>query len=120
MPDGVYGDVTDGVLRLRGLVERFSELEAAEEAVRNLIGVRDVVNEIRVPPALSRAHLESDVEAAIRRRFGTDGQCISIATADGVVTLSGVVTTFAMLEELERTVRSIPGVTRVDNQLLVA
>jgi osmotically-inducible protein OsmY len=37
-----------------------------------------------------------------------------------VVTLSGVVATFAMLEELERTVRSIPGVTRIDNQLLVA
>lgn len=120
VPDGVTGDVTDGVLRLRGLVERFSEREAAEEAVRNLIGVRDVVNEIRVARGPSRADLENDVDAAIRRRLGTDGQCMWIATADGVVTLSGVVATFAMLEELERTVRSIPGVTRIDNQLLVA
>lgn len=120
VPDGVYGDVTDGVLRLRGVVERFSERDAAEEAVRNLIGVRDVVNEIRVAPALSRGDLETDVEAAIRRRLGTDGQCMWIATADGVVTLSGFVATFTMLEELERTVRSIPGVTRIDNQLLVA
>ena len=120
VPDGVYGDVTDGALRLRGVVERFSEREAAEEAVRNLVGVRDVVNEIRVAPAPSRADLETDVEAAIRRRLGADGQCMWIATADGVVTLSGVVATFAMLEELERTVRSLPGVARIDNQLLVA
>ena len=120
VPDGVYGDVTDGVLRLRGVVERFSEREAAEEAVRNLIGVRDVVNEIRLAPAPSRADLHTDVEAAVRRRFGTDGQRIWIVTDHGVVTLSGVVATFAMLEELERTVRSIPGVTRIDNQLLVA
>ena len=121
VPDGVSGDVTDGVLRLRGVVERFSEREAAEEAVRNLIGVRDVVNEIRVARAPSQGNLERDIEAAIRRRLGTyDGQCMWVATADGVVTLSGVVATFAMLEELERTIRAIPGVTRVNNQLLVA
>jgi osmotically-inducible protein OsmY len=120
VPDGVHDEVTDGVVRLRGVVERFSEREAAEEAVRNLIGVRDVVNEIRVAPAPSRGDVETDVEAAIRRRFGTDGHRIWIATADGVVTLSGVVPTFAMLEDIERTVRSIPGVTRIDNQLLVA
>ena len=108
------------ISRLRGVVERFSEREAAEEAVRNLIGVRDVVNEIRVALAPSRGELGTDVEAAIRRRLGTGGHRIWIATADGVVTLSGVVATFAMLEELERTVRSIPGVTRIDNQLLVA
>jgi osmotically-inducible protein OsmY len=120
VPDGIDGDVTDGVLRLRGVVTRFSEREAAEEAVRNLIGVRDVVNEIRVARAPSRGDLESNVEAAILRRLGTDGQCMWIATADGVVTLSGVVPSFAMLEELERTIRSIPGVTRINNQLLVA
>jgi len=120
VPGRVYGDVTDGVLRLRGVVERYAEREAAEEAVRNLIGVRDVVNEIRVARTPSRSDFESDVEAAIHRRLGNDGQCLWIATADGVVTLSGVVATFAMLEELERTIRSIPGVTRIDNQLLVA
>jgi osmotically-inducible protein OsmY len=120
VPDGVYGDVTDGVLRLRGVVERFSEREAAEESVRNLIGVRDVVNEIRVATTPTRADLETDVEAAIRRRFGTDSRRIWIATTDGVVTLSGVVATFALLEDIERTVRWVPGVTRIDNQLLVA
>jgi osmotically-inducible protein OsmY len=120
VPHGVCGEVTGGVVRLRGGVERFAEREAAEEAVRNLVGVRDVVNEIRVAPAPSRADLETDVEAVIRRRFGIHGQCIGIATADGVVTLSGVVATFAMLEDIERAVQSIPGVRRIDNQLLVA
>ena len=98
---------------MRGVVERFSEREAAEEAVRNPIGVRDVVDEIRVAPAPSRANLETDVDAAIRRRFlGTGGPVpMRIATADGVVTLSGFVATFAMLEELERTIRSIRACT---------
>jgi osmotically-inducible protein OsmY len=120
VPDGVHGEVTDGVVRLRGVVERLSEREAAEEAVRNLIGVRDVVNEIRVAHAPFRDDLETDIAAAIRRRFGTDGHRIGIATADGIVTLSGVVPTFAMLEDIEHTLRSIRGVTSIDNQLLVA
>ena len=120
VPDGVHGEVTDGVVRLHGVVGRLSEREAAEEAVRNLTGVRDVVNEIRVAHIPVGGHLETDVEAAIRRRYATEAGRIGISTADGVVTLSGVVPTLAMLEEIEHTVRSLRGVTRIDNQLLVA
>jgi osmotically-inducible protein OsmY len=120
VPDGVHGEVTDGVVRLHGVVGRLSEREAAEEAVRNLTGVRDVVNEIRVAHIPVGGHLETDVEAAIRRRYAAEAGRIGISTADGVVTLSGVVPTLAMLEEIERTVRSLRGVTRIDNQLLVA
>jgi osmotically-inducible protein OsmY len=123
VPDGVGAEVTDGVLRLHGTVARFPQRDAAEEAVRNLVGVRDVVNEIRVapvPPLAQPADLALGVGAAIRRRFGAGSGYLSIAAADGVVTLSGVVPTFAMLDDIERAVRSIPGVTRIDNRLLVA
>ena len=120
LPRGIRAEVTNGVLRLHGAVDRFSQREAAEEAVHNLVGVRDVVNEIKLASAPPPADLELDVEAAMRRRFGTEAQDIWIDVADGVVTLSGVVPTFAMLDDIERVVRSIPGVTRVVDQLLVA
>ena len=120
VPDTVRGEVTDGVVRLYGVVERLSEREAAEEAVRNLIGVRDVVDEIRLAHAPSRDDLETAIESAIRRRFGADVGRIGIETAQGVVTVSGVVPTFAMLEDIEQTLQSVRGVTRIDNQLLVA
>ena len=120
VPDGVRAGVTDGVVRLHGAVDRCSQRDAAEDAVRNLIGVRDVVNEIRLAPASSPADLALEVEAAIRRRFGADAGDISITAAGGVVTLSGVVPTFAMLDDVERAVRSIPGVARIDDRLLVA
>ena len=123
VPDGVSVEVTDGVLRLHGTVERFSQRDAAEEAVRNMIGVRDVVNEIRLSrnrsPALTD-DIAADVEAAVRRRFAVDTGCIAIGVDNGVVTLSGAVPLFALLEDIERAVRSIPGVTRINNELLVA
>lgn len=123
VPGGVRADVTDGVLRLRGTVGRFSQRDAAEEAVRNMIGVRDVVNEIKVAPdgfPVLADDLAGEVEAAIRRRVGVDTGCIAIGVDDGVVTLSGAVPAFALLDDIERAVRSIAGVARIDNELLVA
>jgi len=120
LPRGIHAEVTSSVLRLRGVVHRLSQREAAEEAVCNLVGVRDVVNEIKLAPGPSPVDLEPDVEATIRRRFGTECRDIWIDVTDGVVTLTGVVPTFAMLDDIERVVRSVPGVTRVVDHLLVA
>jgi osmotically-inducible protein OsmY len=119
VPNGIRVDVTDGVLRLRGAVKQFSHREAAEEAVRNLIGVRDIVNEIALLVAVPPAHLALDVEAAIRRRLGSASHLILVEVVAGVVTLRGPVPTFAILDEIERAVWSIHGVTQIDNQLQV-
>jgi osmotically-inducible protein OsmY len=120
VPDGVRARVTDGVLRLEGTVGRFAERAAAEEAVRNLIGLRDIVNEIKLAPVPVPADVERQVEAALRRRFRGETAGIAITATDGVITLRGVVPALALVEDLERTVRSISGVRRVDALLLVA
>jgi osmotically-inducible protein OsmY len=120
VPGGIRAEVNSGVLRLRGAVERFSQREAAEEAVRNLTGVRDVVNEIILLPAAPPAQLTLQVEAGLRRWLGPASRVISVGAAQGVVTLRGVVPTFAILGEIERAVWSIPGIIRIDNQLQVA
>lgn len=123
VPKGVRVEVTDGVLRLYGTVERFAQRDAAEEAVRNMIGVRDVVNEIKVKPGRTQAptdELAMSVEAAIRRRFREGTGFITVGVDNGVVTLSGAVPAFTLVDDIERAVRSIPGVTRINNELLVA
>ena len=120
VPGGVRAEVTDGVVRLGGSVDHYSQREAAADAIHNLIGVRDVVNEIKVTTVSSPVDLASHVAAAIRRRFGHEAVGIRIATRDGAITLGGAVPRYGMLDDVERTVRAVPGVTRVDNQLLVA
>jgi osmotically-inducible protein OsmY len=119
VPKGIHAKVTGGVLGLHGTVERFWQREAAEEAVRNLAGVRDIVNDIALLPAASPAHLTLQVEAALRRWLGPASRLISVEAAQGVVTLRGAVPTFAILGEIERAVSSIPGIIRIDNQLQV-
>jgi osmotically-inducible protein OsmY len=118
VPKGIHAKVTGGVLGLHGAVERFWQREAAEEAVRNLAGVRDIVNKIFLLPAAPPAHL-TQVEAALRRRLGPASRLISVDVAQGVVTLRGAVPTVAILGELEQAVSSVPGIVRIDNQLQV-
>ena len=118
-PEGVCVNVTDGVLRLDGVVERFVQREAAEEAVRNLVGVRDVVNEIKLITTRSSPPRVAEVEAAIRRRFLFGCPFLTVSVDNGTVLLRGVVPTFAILDEVERALRSIPGVLRIENRLLV-
>jgi osmotically-inducible protein OsmY len=120
VPNGIRAEVTDGVLRLRGEVHRYWQREAAEEAVRNLKGVRDIVNEIALLPAVPPAHLVLEVEAALGRRLGSAARLIFVDAAESVVTLRGPVPTFAILDEIERAVWSIHGVTKIDNQLQVS
>ena len=119
VPRGLRATVRGGVLQLNGAVERFRQREAAEDAVRNLMGVRDLVNQIALLPAAPPAHLTLEVEAALRRRLGPASRVISVTAAQGVVTLGGLVPTFALLGQIERVVWSIPGITRIDNQLQV-
>ena len=120
VPESVSANVTDGVLRLDGVVERFTDREAAEDAVRNLIGIRDVINEIRLAPSRLSPDLQADVQALLRRRFAFGGRFLTVAAQAGSVLLRGFVPTFTILDEIERAVWSIPGVQRIDNQLLVA
>lgn len=119
VPHSVRAHVTDGVLRLEGVVDGFRGREAAEEAVRNLTGVRDVVNDIRLTPTQSPPDLEAEVDAAIRRRFAFACRFLAVSVDQGTVVLRGVVPTFAIVDEVERAVQSIPGVKRIENRLLV-
>ena len=119
VPKGLRANVRGGVVRLTGAVERFRQREAAEEAVRNLMGVRDVVNDIALLPAPPPPALTREVEAALERRLGPASRIISVTAAQGVVTLRGLVPTFALLGQIERAVWAIPGITRIDNELQV-
>jgi osmotically-inducible protein OsmY len=50
IPPTIEAEVTDGRVTLRGDVEWWYQRKLAERAVENLVGVRGVLNEIRVIP----------------------------------------------------------------------
>ena len=117
--DGVTISVTNGWITLKGAVEWDYQRGAAARAVRNLLGVRGVDNQIAVRPRVNVADLQSKIEAALKRSAEIDARRINISVLDGKVTLRGNVHSWFEREEARRVAWAAPGVKEVDDHVLV-
>jgi osmotically-inducible protein OsmY len=109
-----------GRLTLTGDVPYHYQREAAYNAVRALVGVKDVNNHIRIRPSVSGDDVKTKIEKALVRSAQTDAGNIHVATEGGVVTLSGNVHSSSERDEAARAAWAAPGVHEVQNELLVS
>ena len=117
--DRVTVTVRDGHIFLEGTVESPYDKDAAGWAVRNLVGVKEVVNSIVVKPQASPVEIQERIESALRRSAELDARRISVDVHDGRVVLRGHVSSWAEEEKAAQAARAAPGVTEVDNQITV-
>lgn len=117
--DQITITVHHGWLTLRGQVERQYQKMATEEAVRDLLGVKGVTNEIRVRPQVTRADVAPQIAAAFRRSAQLDAQRIRVETHGGQVSLFGNVRSWLERQEAERVAWGAPGVFQVENNITV-
>lgn len=118
--EGIKVAVSKGWITLEGDVEWFFQKNSAEEAVRHLLGVRGVINDIAVKPKASAAEVRSRIESAFRRTAELEAEKVRVETRDGKVTLRGTVRSWSERQEAERTAWAAPGVSSVVNQITVA
>jgi osmotically-inducible protein OsmY len=111
--------VSDGWVKLEGEVDWQYQRAAAERAVRHLSGVTGVTNLISIKPTVRLKEIKTRIEQALQRSAALDAQKINVETHDHMVILRGKVRTLEEREEAERAAWAAPGVTTVDNHLLV-
>lgn len=111
--------VRDGWVTLEGYVDWEYQKEATERALRNLTGIRGIINLISVKPAVTAEDIKAKIDEAFKRSAEFEARRISVETQGSKVILSGYVRSWAERNEAEHSAWSAPGVTDVENRIMV-
>ncbi|HYP76758.1 MAG TPA: BON domain-containing protein [Polyangiaceae bacterium] len=116
----IASSVSAGQVMLEGEVECCPQRDEAERAVRNIRGVRRVLNRILVKPTLGEAYqVQKSIEAALERRAARGACRINLDVHDGKVILSGVVNSWAERQWVVGAAKGTLGVRSVDDRLSI-
>ena len=117
-------DSEEGIVRLSGMVDDLDDVEAAEELVRNVDGVRGVDNDLTfgeqaVEQRISDARLTSTVKSRLAADPAVVPTNVNVDVEAGVVTLTGRVETAEAKRRAEEIAAGTDGVLGVENLLRV-
>jgi osmotically-inducible protein OsmY len=112
--------VKDGWVTLEGAVEWQYQKTTADTAVRKVKGVKGVTNVITVKPKVQPSDLQRKIMEAFKRNAEVDANRITVEANGSEVILKGTVRSWIEREEAERVAWSAPGVTRVEDQIVVS
>ena len=112
--------VKDGWVTLEGEAEWQYQRQTAENAVRRIKGVKGVSNTILLRPHIEPTEVKRKIEEALRRSAEVDASRITVEANGSEVTLKGTVRSWIEREEAERAAWAAPGVTTVDDRIVVS
>lgn len=90
------------------------------DAVRNLMGVTGISNNIVIKSQVSANGVKADITEALKRRAIVDSQKINVDVQGADVTLSGRVDNWTEREVARYTAWSTAGVANVRDDIIVA
>jgi osmotically-inducible protein OsmY len=111
--------VKQGWVTLSGQVSWGYQRVAAENAVRNLIGVKGVTNDTNVTSDIKATDVKQKIEDAFKRHAILDSKNIEVDVKSSTVTLNGHVRSWQEREDAALAAWAAPGVIGVDNRLSI-
>ena len=112
--------VEDGWVTLEGELEWEFQKTAAYKAVEDLLGVKGVINNLKLVSKIKPADIKLKITSALERSATLDAERISVETIGNKVILKGSVRSWAEKKDAEHAAFAAPGVTEVTNELLIS
>lgn len=119
IPESVQAIVHSGHVTLTGTVDWFYQKESAEEAVRQIRGVRHVMNHISVAPRAEVRDVRHRIVKALHQNADVDARHVTVTVSGHTAALTGTVGTWLQRDSAERAAANAPGITHVDNRIVV-
>jgi osmotically-inducible protein OsmY len=112
--------VKGGWITLEGAVDWQYQKSAAENAMRKVRGIKGVTNVITVKPKVEPSELKRKIQEAFKRNAEVDAERITVEANGSEVVLKGTVRSWIEREEAERVAWSAPGITNVEDRIVVS
>jgi len=119
IPESVQVVVHDGYVTLTGKVLWLHQARSAEKAVRHVRGVRGVFDHVEVAGTPTVSDVRQRIVDALHRDADLDAGGVTTSVSGTVAVLTGAVPTWRQRESAGRAAGSAPGITRVDNHIVV-
>ena len=120
VPMTVDAQARDGFVTLTGTAQWHYQREAAEFRTANVPGVAAIDNVISLTQLPNAREAQDAIRGAFRRYAALDADGLTVETSsDGLVILSGTVSSWAAHDHAVAAAWSAPGVTQVDDRIYV-
>lgn len=118
--EGIQVTVQKGTVTLEGQLDWQYQKEVIEQAIWRLSGVVGVHNRITLKARADLVDIKRHIEDALKRSAEIEAGGIRVTVDGGVVKLEGKVHLLREREVVERAAWSVPGVSKVEDYLLIA
>lgn len=109
-----------GTVTLSGAVGTLTQRDEAERVVRELAGVRCVVNQVTVEgPSVATGALHETIKQALERHVAREADRITVDVRGDTVVLSGAVASWRERRAVLGAAKGTPGVRRIEDQLRI-
>ncbi|MEP6931149.1 MAG: BON domain-containing protein [Flavobacterium sp.] len=115
--------VQDGIVRLEGTVENYTQKREAEETAKHISGVKAVVDDIKVNLPLATIKNDTDVASSVTKalqdNWAVPDHRISVTVEQGWVTLEGILHWNFQRKAADNAIRYLEGVRGVIDKIKI-
>lgn len=115
--------VQDGIVTLSGTVDNYNQKKEAEDIIKDISGVRSIIDDVKVDLSFSAIKTDNDITSAVikalEEKWVIPSHRLKVTVEDGWVTLAGTLNWNFQRKAAENAIRYLKGVRGVIDKISI-